>query len=73
LKANIELSHTLGHKQSFEQTKKRSECANFVRIIASIEDPMVIRKILTHLDEKAPSVAAGLLPDCRDPPMRLLI
>jgi len=30
-----------------------SECGGDVRIIASIEDPVVIRKILAHLDEKA--------------------
>jgi hypothetical protein len=45
-----------------------SECGGDVRIIASIEDPMVIRKILTHLDGKAFSATTGLLPDCRAPP-----
>jgi len=45
-----------------------SECGGDVKIIASIEDPMVIRKILAHLDEKAASVAKGLLPLCRAPP-----
>jgi prephenate dehydratase len=38
-----------GQLRSFEQTNKRSECASFVKIIASIEDPVVIRKILGHL------------------------
>jgi hypothetical protein len=28
-----------------------SECGGEVRIIASIEDPVVIRKIIDHLDE----------------------
>jgi hypothetical protein len=42
-----------------------SECGGDVYIIASIEDPMVIRKILAHLDDKA---TTGLLPDCRAPP-----
>ena len=44
------------------------ECGGEVKIIASIEDPMVIRKILAHLDEKAASVATGLMPQCRAPP-----
>ena len=44
-----------------------------VKIIASIEDPAVIQKILAHLNDRVTSVAAGLLPDCRDPPMRLLV
>jgi hypothetical protein len=35
---------------------------------ASIEDPAVISKILTHLDDKAASSATGLLPECRAPP-----
>jgi len=29
----------VGHERSFEQTNKRSECASFVKAIASIEDP----------------------------------
>ena len=44
-----------------------NECGGDVRIIASIEDPVVIRKILTHLDEKA---TTALLPECRAPPAR---
>jgi hypothetical protein len=43
-----------------------NECGGDVRIIASIEDPVVIRKILAHLDDKA---TTGLLPDCRGPPI----
>ncbi len=45
-----------------------SECGGAVKIIASIEDPEVIRKILAHLDEKMPSVGTRLLPQCRAPP-----
>ncbi len=45
-----------------------SECGGDVRIIASIEDPVVIRKILAHLDEKTPSAGTRLLPQCRAPP-----
>ena len=39
-------------------------CGGDVKIIASIEDPAVIQKILAHLDDKATSVSA-LLSDCR--------
>jgi hypothetical protein len=37
-----------------------SECGGDVRIIASIEDPTVIQKILTHLDDNATSAATAL-------------
>jgi len=51
-----------------------SEWGGEVKIIASIEDPVVIRKILVHLVEKATCAMAGLLPQCRAPPrMGLLI
>ena len=43
------------------------ECGGDVKIIASVEDPTVIQKILAHLDDNATSTAA-LLPDCRAPP-----
>jgi len=46
-----------------------SECGGYVKVIASIEDPMVIRKILTHLDEKVASVATCLIPQPRAPPV----
>jgi len=42
-----------------------SECGDEVRIIASIEDPVVISKILAYLDAKATLAATGLLPECR--------
>jgi hypothetical protein len=45
-----------------------SECARFVKVIASIEDPAVIQKVLTHLDDNAISAATALLPDCRASP-----
>jgi hypothetical protein len=41
-----------GQLRSFEQTDKRSECASLVKIIASIEDPAVIKQILAHLEKK---------------------
>jgi len=45
-----------------------SECGGEVRIIASIEDPEVIRKILAHLDEKITLTGTGMLPETRAPP-----
>ena len=45
-----------------------SKCGGDVRIIASIEDPEVIRKILAHLDEKVTPTATGRLPESRAPP-----
>jgi hypothetical protein len=38
------------------------KCGGDVRIIASIKDPVVIRKILAHLDEKVTLTGARLLP-----------
>ena len=36
----------------------------------SIEDPVVIEKILAHLDAKAPEPEATRRPPCRAPPQR---
>jgi hypothetical protein len=49
-----------------------SECGGDVRIIASIEEPAVIQKILAHLDDSTTSAAQGLLPECRAPPSPLM-
>ena len=43
-------------------------CGGAVRIIASIEDPEVIEKILTHLDTKGAASEASRRPPCRAPP-----
>ena len=43
-------------------------CGGAVRIIACIEDPVVIKKILTHLDTKDASAEPSRLPPCRAPP-----
>ncbi len=43
-------------------------CGGAVRIIACIEDPKVIEKILSHLDAKAPEPGPSRLPPCRAPP-----
>jgi hypothetical protein len=45
-----------------------NECGGDVRIIASIEDPAVIQKILAHLDHTVSSAVTALLPDCRASP-----
>jgi hypothetical protein len=43
-------------------------CGGALRIIACIEDPMVIKKILAHLDRKDAPQEPGLLPEGRAPP-----
>jgi hypothetical protein len=43
-------------------------CGGAVRIIACIEDPEVIEKILTHLDAKGVAPEASRRPPCRAPP-----
>jgi hypothetical protein len=54
-------------KRVFDIDKETcSECGGDVSIIASIEDPAIIQKILAHLDEKA---ATTRLPPCRAPPV----
>jgi len=47
-------------------------CGGTARVIACIEDPVVIKKILVHLEEKLPARAALLLPDSRAPPQSSL-
>ena len=43
-------------------------CAGQVKIIACIEDPAVIERILAHLKNKAPSAGTALVPENRAPP-----
>jgi hypothetical protein len=43
-------------------------CGGAVKIIASIEDPMVIKQILTHLERKAGPKEFNPLPESRAPP-----
>jgi hypothetical protein len=45
-----------------------SQCGGEVKIIASIEDPAVIGKILAYLNKQPSSAGIGLLPACRAPP-----
>ena len=45
-------------------------CGGALRIIVCIEDPAVIKKILTHLDSKKASAQPARLPPSRAPPQR---
>jgi hypothetical protein len=45
-------------------------CGGALRIIACIEDPRVIERILAHLDAKAAAAQASRPPPCRAPPAR---
>jgi len=45
-------------------------CGGAMRILACIEDPVVIEKILAHLDAKAVAAQAARPPPCRGPPER---
>jgi hypothetical protein len=65
---SVLIGSEFGHKRSFEQTNKRSECACIVKIIASIEDPLVINKILAQFNDKVASAETRVLTECRTPP-----
>jgi hypothetical protein len=43
-------------------------CGNTMKLIACIEDPDVIRKILAHLDWNTPTTTPSPLPEPRAPP-----
>jgi hypothetical protein len=45
-----------------------SECGGAMKVIACIEDPVVIKKMLTHLKEKAETKELGMLPASRAHP-----
>jgi len=49
-----------------------SKCGGAVRVIACIEDPVVIDKILAHLDKKATLTESAVLPRSRAPPQTSL-
>ncbi len=48
-----------------------SACGGAVKVIACIEDPVVIKKILDHLRGKAETQADTRLPESRAPPLGL--
>jgi len=45
-----------------------TECGGSVKVIACIEDPVVIKKLLTHLKAKAASMNSIQWPKSRAPP-----
>ena len=45
-----------------------SACGGTMKIIACIEDPVVIKQILAHLKDKADTRESRALPECRAPP-----
>jgi len=47
-----------------------SVCGGSMKVIAAIEDPVVIKKILTHLRGKTPIVEPVRLPQSRAPPQQ---
>jgi hypothetical protein len=47
-----------------------SVCGGAMHIVACIEDPVVIEKILAHLDARAAAAQASRPPPCRAPPAR---
>ena len=48
-----------------------TECGGPVKVIACIEDPVVIRRILDHLKQKADANEPSPLPESRAPPRSL--
>ena len=48
-----------------------SACGGAMKVIACIEDPVVIRKILTHVKEETAPEPLSLLPSARAPPAGL--
>ena len=48
------------------------ECGGAVKVIACIEDPVVIQRILNHLKEKGECQDAFRLPEGRGPPQTRL-
>ena len=48
-----------------------SVCGGAVKVIACIEDPVVIKKILDHLKQKAETDEPSPLPESRAPPVGL--
>ena len=48
-----------------------TQCGGAVKVIACIEDPVVIKKILDHLKHKAETTKPRPLPESRAPPAGL--
>ena len=45
-----------------------AQCGGMVKVIASIEDPVVIEKIFSHLNKKTSKIDRERLPESRAPP-----
>ena len=45
-----------------------SKCGGAAKVIACIEDPVVIKKLITHLDKKVTLNELVVLPQTRAPP-----
>jgi len=48
-----------------------SVCGGAMKVIACIEDPVVIKQILDHLEQKAETSESRMLPESRAPPVGL--
>ena len=55
-------------KRVFSIDIETCECGGAVKVIACIENPIVIKKILDHLKERASPAPTNLLPEGRAPP-----
>ncbi|WP_443089011.1 hypothetical protein [Vibrio sp. Hal054] len=55
-------------QQSHIDIETCEQCGGAVKVIASIEDPLVIQKILSHLNTKNDDVVELLPPQSRAPP-----
>ena len=47
-------------------------CGKKVKVIACIEDPVIIKKILAHLKEQTPATIKYVMPEGRSPPQASL-
>jgi hypothetical protein len=67
---DIETRNSCGGPVKFSRSRHPAsrDISASMHVIACIEDPVVIEKILTHLDRKAICGAARRLPPCRAPP-----
>jgi hypothetical protein len=50
-----------------------THCGGSMKVIASIENPTVIKHILAHLEQRAPSILPAIKPFARAPPQIALL
>jgi hypothetical protein len=48
-----------------------SECGGAMKVIACIEDPVLIKQVLDHLRQKVETSKSGVLPETWAPPAEL--